>query len=94
MSGSYSSKDGMTTMEWSMPEYTTADHWKCRLGAHLASRKLVVRGWLGFSQVGRYYCACGSRLWMWYEDGFVEETSGPPNMHLEWIETQETGGLV
>ena len=71
-----------------MPEYTLEELKKCTKGNHLASRKRVVNGWMGFSQTERYYCACGSVCWIRYEGVFMEPTIWPAGSHLRWIEEE------
>lgn len=88
--GSYRSAEGDMQLTWSMPAYSAIDHLKCRLGLHRASRKRVVFGWDLFTRVGRFYCACGSVLWIWFDDGFVKGGEpGEPGQHLAWIEWSE-----
>lgn len=90
MKGSY--RDGSTLVEWEMPEYSQDDLKHCEKGHHLRSRRRVVNGWIGFSQIERYYCACGSRLWLRYEGTLIDGdkgTEGAPGSHLAWVEGQE-----
>ena len=86
--GHYDSPDGMTSIDWALPEYSDLDRRACAIGIHVKSRKVVVTGWVGlFSQVKRAYCACGRRCWIWYEHGWASQDNTEPGGHLHWIET-------
>jgi hypothetical protein len=75
----------------SMPSYNLAESLLCKIGLHLASRKVVVQGWVGGGDlVKRAYCACGSRIWVWYAGGWVPgRTVVPAGSHRAWVRGHE-----
>lgn len=78
---------GSTTLEWAWPEWTTADLAACQKGHHKRSRKRLVAGWLSwFTQVDRYYCACGAVCWVWFDGGWAEEYVEEPGQHERWVD--------
>lgn len=83
LAGSTSHRDTVT--EWDVPEWSDGDRFRCRLGLHLTTRKLVVDGWVGFDQVQHLYCACGTRRWIIYNGQTVECRTVEPGAMLAWI---------
>ena len=84
--GRYDSDDGRTTFEWSLPDWSALDHKLCSLGLHIASRDVVVKGYISyFTPIKHLYCACGRKRWMWFDGGIVSTEDSEPNGHLEWV---------
>lgn len=79
---------GTTLIEWDMPDYSQDELDDCERGKHKSSRRRVINGWIGFSQIEHYYCACGVYRWLRFNGqpkGGGDPTIGSPGSHREWI---------
>lgn len=84
--GHYTSEDHMTSIAWALPTWSDLAQRLCSFGFHIVSRKVVVVGFMQFTQVKRAYCACGRKCWIWYDRGWADSETTEPGAHLSWIQ--------